>query len=93
MIPALPIRAVRQALDAGEWDRASALLAEHERAVRDAVAAEPPDSRSRDTWLTLLQAQRELVEQLQTARSNTGSALQRLRQSHRGAAAYKTSQG
>ena len=38
MIPVLPIRAVRQALDAGEWDRASALLAEHERAL----SGEPP---------------------------------------------------
>jgi hypothetical protein len=93
MIPVLPIRAVRQALDAGEWDRASALLAEHERAVRDAVAAEPPDARSRTQWLTLLQAQRDLMEQLQSARSQAGSALQRLRQSHRGAAAYKGAQG
>jgi hypothetical protein len=93
MIPVLPIRAVRQALDAGEWDRASALLADHERAVRDAVAAAPPDSASRGHWLALLQAQRELMEQLQAARGNAGSALQRLRQSHRGAAAYKTAGG
>jgi hypothetical protein len=89
MIPSLPIARVRAALDAGEFDRASALLKEHEREVRAAIATEPPDSRSRDTWLALLHAQRELVEHLQAARSNAGSALQRLRESHRGAAAYK----
>lgn len=93
MIPVLPIATVRQALDAGDFDRASALLAEHERLVRAAVAAEPPDSRSRGHWLALLQAQRELVNDLKAARNHAGSALQRLRDSHRGAAAYKATGG
>ena len=93
MIPVLPIATVRQALDAGEWDRASALLAEHEREVRAAVAGAPPDAASRANWLSLLQAQRELVNDLQKARSHAGSALQRLRDSHRGAAAYKAAGG
>lgn len=93
MIPLLPIATVRQALDAGDFDRASALLAEHERQVRAAVASAPPDAGSHANWLALLQAQRELVSDLQAARSHAGSALQRLRDSHRGAAAYRTAAG
>ena len=89
MIPALPLARVKQAMEAGDWDRASALLTEHERTVRGTIATAPPDARNREAWLGLLHAQRELVEQLSAARNEAGSALQRLRESHRGAAAYK----
>ena len=93
MIPALPLASVKQAMEAGDWDRASALLVEHERTVRETVATAPPDARNREAWLGLLRAQRELVEQLSTARNEAGSALQRLRQANRGAAAYKGALG
>ncbi|MGQ4584396.1 hypothetical protein [Lysobacter sp. F60174L2] len=93
MIPALPLARVKQAMEAGDWDRASALLTEHERTVRETIATAPPDARNREAWLGLLHAQRELVEQLSAARNEAGSALQRLRQANRGAAAYKGALG
>lgn len=93
MIPTLPLARVKQAMEAGDWDGASALLTEHERTVREAIATAPPDAGNRESWLGLLRAQRELVEQLSAARNEAGSALQRLRQANRGATAYKSALG
>lgn len=88
MIPALPVAALDQALDAGDFDRARALLAGYEHAVRDAIAAQPPDAGSRSAWLDLLREQRLLAERLQRARDQAGAAMRRLRQGQRRAAAY-----
>ena len=88
MIPQLPTEAVRRALDAGEWDMAAELLADHERDVRDTLAAQGPDESTRAAWLTLLSAQRALLEQLQGARRETAQSLQQLNRDRRGAHAY-----
>lgn len=88
MIPVLPTEAIRRALDAGEWDMATELLADHEHEVRSTLAAAAPDAANKATWLALLSAQRELLARLTSARSETARSLQRLGRDRRGAKAY-----
>lgn len=88
-VPALPTEAVRRALDAGEWDLAAELLSGHETEVRQALAANTPDARTRDAWLALLAAQRSFLSQLQGARSETAQSLQKLDRGRRGVRAYR----
>lgn len=87
-VPALPGDAIRQALDAGEWDTAAELLGEHERAVREALDDHAPDAGTRDSWLSLLTAQRNFLAQLKSARSEAAQSLQQLKRDRRGARAY-----
>lgn len=88
MTPVLPAEAIRRALDAGEWDKATELLAEHEREVRETLADTGPDNDSKASWLALLSAQRALLDQLTSARGETARSLQRLGRDRRGAKAY-----
>lgn len=88
-VPALPAEAVRMALDAGEWDLAAELLGNHEIAVREALAANAPDARTRDAWVALLAAQRSFLSQLQSARSETAESLRKLDRGRRGVRAYQ----
>lgn len=88
MIPVLPAEAIRRALDAGEWDMATELLAHHEHEVRSILADATPHTDSQASWLALLSAQRELLAQLTSARSETARSLQRLGRDRRGAKAY-----
>ncbi len=93
MIPLLPTEAVRRALDAGEWDMAAELLADHEREVRESLADNGPGNESKASWLALLSAQRALLDQLKSARSETAQSLQRLNRDRRGAQAYLADTG
>ena len=88
MIPELPAEAIRRALDAGEWDMAAELLAGHEHEVRATLADTAPHADNKASWLALLSAQRELLAQLTSARSETARSLQRLGRDRRGAKAY-----
>ncbi|MGH8084402.1 MAG: hypothetical protein ACREPV_03910 [Lysobacter sp.] len=88
MIPVLPVEAIHRALDAGEWDMAAELLADHEHEVRTTLADTAPHPDNKASWLALLAAQRELLAQLTSARSETAQSLQRLGRDRRGAQAY-----
>lgn len=88
MIPVLPAEAIRRALDAGEWEMAAELLDGHEHEVRKTLADAGPDADNKTSWLALLSAQRDLLAQLTSARSETAQSLQRLSRDRRGAQAY-----
>lgn len=88
MIPALPAKAIGLALDAGEWDLAAELLGDHEREVRDTLSTNAPSSETRASWLKLLSAQREMLSQLQTARSETAQTLEKMGRDQRGIKSY-----
>lgn len=89
MIPALPVAGIRAAVAADDWSAAEALLAEHEAALRASCSdASLAETRCRDSWLELLAAQRQLVEELRGARDEAGRALDRLGRERRGVSAY-----
>ncbi|MEG3192963.1 hypothetical protein [Lysobacter sp. D1-1-M9] len=87
MIPTLPVRQVRSALDAGDWEAAASLISTHETELRDAIAAEGSSART-EPLLALLHAQRAFLEELKTARDDAAHQLQQLGRDHRGAQAY-----
>lgn len=89
MIPALPVVAIREAIARDDWATAEALLAEHEAALREACThGSVAEARCRESWMQLLGAQRDLMEELRTARDEAGRALDRLGRDRRGMAAY-----
>ena len=89
MIPALPTEALRDAIAADEWELAAQLLAQHEHAMRSALAQNPPRSDdAQQPWLALLSAQRAMLEELRVARDETARQLQQLQQDKRGVKAY-----
>lgn len=93
MVPPLPDAAIQRALDAGEWSQASDLLADHDRAVRAALATNAPDARSRDAWQALLAAQLAFLSQLQAARSQAAQSLRKFDTNRRSVRAYQGSVG
>lgn len=94
MIPVLPVEAIRAALAASEWDTAEALMAGHEAELRAACTPESlAEARCRESWLALLAAQRDLVEELRAARDEAGRALDRLGRERRGVSAYLKGMG
>lgn len=92
MIPTLPVAEVRQALDAGEWDTATGLLATHETALRAALVEEGDQARS-EPLLALLHAQRAFIEELKAARDEAAVSLQQLGRDRRGVQAYLGASG
>lgn len=88
MIPALPLEAIRAAVDGDDWPRAEALLAAHERAVREALA--PPGAVAADPagWAALLQAQCAIAAELRQRRDAVARRLGEAGQGRRGALAY-----
>lgn len=94
MIPSLPAAAIREAVAAGDWDAADALLSAHETELRAACAEDSPaEARCRQSWVELLAAQRALIDELRGARDEAGAALERLGRERRGVAAYLKSDG
>lgn len=88
-LPSLPVEAIRASMARGDYDGAHALLVEHESHLRSAVddgsfAAEG----SRQSWIDLVEAQRQLIEELRGARDEAGRALDRLGRDRRGMSAY-----
>jgi len=89
MIPALPVAAIREAIARDDWGAAEALLAAHEAELRAAFDdGSSAETRCRESWLQLLSAQRDLVDELRAARDEAGRALDRLARDRRGVAAY-----
>ncbi|MFZ5655925.1 MAG: hypothetical protein ACOY37_02485 [Pseudomonadota bacterium] len=89
MTPVLPADAIRAAIARDDWATAEALIQEHEQALHAAFAGESPaEAGCRESWLQLLAAQRDLIDELRTARDEAGRALDRLGRDRRGVAAY-----
>lgn len=88
MVPALPTEQIRATIEAGDWPQATVLLAEHQRALAEALAATDLASTPHEPWLDLLLAQRTLLDELRTARDQVESALTQLSCDHRGARAW-----
>lgn len=88
MIPSLPSAKIRAAIEASDWPQATALLAEHQRALAEALAVVDLAATPHEPWLDLLLAQRALLGQLRAARHKVEVALARLSQDHRGARAW-----
>jgi len=88
MVPDLPAAEIRAAIDTSDWPQATALLAEHQRALAEALAAKDLASMPREPWVDLLLAQRALLGELRIARDRVEGSLNRLNQDHRGARAW-----
>jgi hypothetical protein len=89
MIPALPVDAIRAAIAQDDWATAEGLMLEHEAALRATCThASVAEARCREAWMQLLGAQRDLMDELRTARDEAGHALDRLGRDRRGMAAY-----
>ncbi|GAB2523929.1 hypothetical protein [Lysobacter humi (ex Lee et al. 2017)] len=94
MTVVLPTEALREAIAAGDWDRAHALLEHHETGLRAALeGGSAAESGARQSWVDLLAAQRALIDELRTARDEAGRALERLGRDRRGMAAYQRDGG
>lgn len=94
MIPALPVAEIRQAVADGDYDAAHVLLERHEAELRAACTPESvAEARCRESWLALLAAQRDLVDELRTARDDAGRALEQLGRERRGVSAYLKGMG
>jgi hypothetical protein len=87
-VPTLPAADIRCALDAGDWDQAGQMLAQHQQAVAQALGQVDWSRCDRTPWIDLLTAQRSLLDDLRTARDEAAAALQRLNADHRGARAW-----
>ncbi len=88
--PILPSAAIREALESGALETAVDLISRHERDVRSALSTTTDTIHDFPGWQTLLKEQRELLEQLQGARSEASDALQRLHGNRRGVEAYRS---
>ncbi|WP_147674835.1 hypothetical protein [Vulcaniibacterium tengchongense] len=84
-IPALPAAEVRAALHQMQWERAAALLAANDRALRASLAAAPADPAP---WRALLAEHDALMAELLARRDEAADALARLRLGRRRARAY-----
>lgn len=88
MIPVLPDGRIRAAIAAEEWNLATELLEDHDRAVLQALAAIDSTTEPPGPWRELLAAQKVLVAELLAARDDVGRALEKLGQDQRGARAW-----
>jgi hypothetical protein len=88
MVPHLPAAEIRDAIEAGDWPRATALLATHQRELAGTLAATDLSSVACEPWFDLLLAQRALLAELRDARTRVAEALQRLTEDHRRARAW-----
>jgi hypothetical protein len=89
MIPALPADAVRAAIEADDWQRATDLLQAHDAAVVQTLAGVDFATAPRAPWLDLLAAQHALAGEVRAARDEAGRQLARLGQDRRGARAWQ----
>ncbi len=92
-VPPLPEAQVRAALHAEQWDDAFALLAEHERALHEALDDVDLATLSAAPWRELLQQQSALLADLTVVRDETAATLARMGRERRGALAYRTLAG
>ena len=87
-VPHLPADKIRHAIDSGEWTQAAELLAMHQHELAYALRKVDWATCDRGPWLELLLAQRALLGELQAARGQISTALERLNADHRGARAW-----
>jgi hypothetical protein len=86
---ALPVAEIRACIAAGDFDRALALLSEHEAQLRDTFEDGTAAERGcRESWLELLAAQRGLIDELRRARDESAQALERMGRDRRAVSAY-----
>ena len=88
MVPHLPAAEIRHAIEAGDWPRATELLAMHQSALAETLATTALSSVAREPWCELLIAQRALLAVLREARERVAEALARLTEDHRRARAW-----
>lgn len=88
MVPHLPAAEIRSAIEAGDWPRATALLAMHQGELAETLAATDLSTAAREPWFDLLIAQRALLGELRDARNRVTEALGRLTEDHRRARAW-----
>lgn len=88
MVPHLPAAEIRHAIEAGDWPRATELLALHQHELAEALAATDLSSVACEPWFDLLLAQRALLAELRDARNRVAEALARLTEDHRRARAW-----
>lgn len=89
-IPALPEADVRAAMHAQQWERAFELLAEHDRALHQALASAELSTLSAEPWRELLAQQHALLADLVVMRDETAAILARMGRERRGALAYRS---
>ena len=90
----LPAPAIRACIAAGDFEGASALLAEHESQLRATFEnGSAAEKGRRDAWLELLSAQRNLIEELRGARDEAARALDRMGRDRRAMSAYRQDAG
>ncbi|MGN6512741.1 MAG: hypothetical protein ACTHKZ_04105 [Lysobacteraceae bacterium] len=87
VLPILPAAEIRGAVAAGDWTRASALVAGHDAQVR-AAFVDPPAEDQLPAWRDLLVEQQQLMLELQQQRDAAGEALARLQRERRAAHLY-----
>lgn len=88
MVPRLPADEIRNAIEVGDWPRATELLAMHQHELADALASLDRSTATPGPWLDLLLAQRALLAEIHIARDKVAHALMRLTEDHRGARAW-----
>lgn len=86
--PNLPAGPVRAAIDAGDWGLAKRLLAQYQRALRDALAQADFTRQPIAPWRELLAAQHALQAELHAARAHVAQRLEKLGNDRRGARAW-----
>ena len=92
-VPPLPEAEVRAALHAEQWELAFSLLAEHDRALREALDGVDPTTLSSGPWRDLLRQQNALLADLTVVRDETAATLARMGRERRGALAYRNVAG
>lgn len=92
-VPALPEAEIRAALHAEQWEHAFGLLADHDRAVREALDGVELAALPAAPWRELLERQCVLLADLTLVRDETARNLARLGRDRRGALAYRTTAG
>lgn len=85
MFPSLPVIEIRDAIARSDWPQASALLEHHHQSLDRALTGVDVATSERVPLMTLLLAQRELLEEMRLARDAIGDALAQLTQGQRGA--------
>lgn len=89
VLPILPADDIRAAVAAGDWTRASVLVARHDALVR-AAFVDPPKDDARAAMTDLLAQQQALMLELRQQRDAAGDALARLQRERRAAHLYLT---
>jgi len=92
-VPTLPEAQVRAAMHAQQWEVAIALLADHDRVLREALESVDFSQASAQPWRELLAQQQALLGDLVVMRDETAAILARMGRERRGTLAYRSFAG